>query len=128
MCDKEKNRAYYLKRKETISFQQREKRKTDEYKKWYKEYCEKNRHKLNSRSSARRAKERNATPSWLSDSQKAHINRTYKLREIISDATGIEYHVDHIEPLNGKNICGLHVPWNLQVIPAKDNLEKGNKR
>jgi len=90
-------------------------------------YYENNKELFFNHNSKRRAKSRNATPSWLSSEQKAHMKRTHKLRLLIEEATGVKYHVDHIVPLNGKSICGLNVPWNLEVIQAKENLSKSNK-
>lgn len=63
-------------------------------------------------------------PSWAN--LKA-IDNIYKDRERISIETGIEHHVDHIIPLQGKIVSGLHVENNLQIISAAENLSKKNK-
>lgn len=75
----------------------------------------------------REEKIKNATPSWLTKEMLLQIEEIYKQRLEISNKTGIEHHVDHIVPLQGENVCGLHVPWNLQIITAEENLRKSNK-
>ena len=69
----------------------------------------------------------NRTPAWLTEQQRQSITTEYELAAWCTKVTGIKYHVDHIVPLQGKTVSGLHVPWNLQVIPATDNLIKSNK-
>lgn len=70
----------------------------------------------------RRAVKLNATPPWVDrkELQKIYAEAAKRRR------AGENVHVDHIVPLRGKNVCGLHVPWNLQIIPAHENLSKHN--
>jgi 5-methylcytosine-specific restriction endonuclease McrA len=77
--------------------------------------------------SLRRRRFRQATPNWLTAMQRMEIRLKYRLAIELSRATGIRHAVDHIIPLQGEEVCGLHVPWNLQVIPQTENLKKYNK-
>lgn len=81
----------------------------------------------NTRNARSRAKKLSATPDWLTDNQHDDIKSMYALAKKFSGICGIPYHVDHITPLKGKNVCGLHVPWNLQLLAAPLNLSKGNR-
>jgi hypothetical protein len=64
------------------------------------------------------------TPAWA---DKDLIADLYRLARIASKHTGIEFHVDHIVPLRGKQVCGLHCQSNLQLLPADANRKKSNR-
>lgn len=99
----------------------------ERYAQYFVEYREANRGACNARWMRRYAKKKQRTPAWLSKEQHNQIETEYALANWCSTVMGESYHVDHIIPLQGKTVSGLHVPWNLQVIPAKLNQQKSNK-
>lgn len=72
----------------------------------------------------RRAAERKAIPSW---SERDKIKVVYEKARWLSTITGLNYHVDHIIPIQGKDVCGLHVWSNLQILEASLNCSKQDK-
>jgi hypothetical protein len=76
---------------------------------------------------AREASKLNAMPAWLTKEQKRHIQLFYDMSKRTSQKSGFKCHVDHIVPLRGKTVCGLHVPWNLQIVSASYNSMKKNR-
>ena len=86
-----------------------------------------NRPKRTAAENARRAAKIQATPSWLTDEHKRHINLFYETAEKLRKASGIDLAVDHMVPIKGKNVTGLHVPWNLCIIGKIENSAKNNK-
>jgi len=119
---KKASRKKYLKNKETII------KKTSEWAQKNKEKRriivmksqKKNAHTHAANESKRRAIKLNATPKWLTKEDFQQIKEFYK-------NTPQGYHVDHIIPLKGKEVRGLHVLWNLQYLPALENIKKSNK-
>jgi len=74
--------------------------------------------------SRRKAAKRQATPAWANQ---FFIEEAYRLADLRTKMTGIDWHVDHIVPLISPLVCGLHVEHNLRVIPGVENLRKNNK-
>ncbi len=92
-----------------------------------KDWCKRNKDKVNAKWMKRDAAKKNRTPNWLTDDQLWMIEQAYDIAAKRTLSLGIPFHVDHIVPLQGKTVSGLHVPWNLQVIPAKLNQQKSNR-
>lgn len=73
-----------------------------------------------SRTAFYHAAKRKAMPVWLTEEQIRDIERVY-------ETCPKGYNVDHIVPLRGENVSGLHVAWNLQHLTEHDNKSKNNK-
>ncbi len=85
-----------------------------------KSHYEKNKPRFYARNAKRKADKLLRTPKWLTKEQRDQITHFY-------DTAPPGYHVDHIVPLRGKTVSGLHVPWNLQHLSALENNRKNNK-
>lgn len=83
-----------------------------------------NRPSYHAASSKRRAAKLTGTPPWV---DLEAIAAVYAEAKRLTRETGIPHDVDHIVPLQGKNVCGLHVPWNLRPLPSAQNRAKQNK-
>jgi hypothetical protein len=71
----------------------------------------------------RQAAKLQRTPSWANEQL---ISAYYKEAKRLEELTGIQFHVDHIIPLQGEMVSGLHVETNLQLLPAHENIGKSN--
>jgi len=95
----------------------------DNVKKWAKN----NPAKILAHTRRQQAKRLMRCPKWLTLDDHWMIKEVYELAALRTKMFGFDWHVDHILPLQGKTVSGLHVPTNLQVIPAVDNVRKGNR-
>lgn len=125
---KEYSKFYYEENIESIKAKKKNWRKaaSDLISVYNKEYRKNNRGKCNAYSAKRRAQKRNATPPWLTKEDYESMKQFYDEAVRLSEETGIDHAVDHIHPLLGEFVCGLHVPWNLQVLTRSDNSSKRN--
>lgn len=97
------------------------KRRQREYQRtWDQKNSDYHRHRV----ARRRSRQQQAMPQWLAPSANRCL---YAMAERVSRCLGVPYEVDHRVPLRGKTVCGLHVPWNLVVIPRWLNALKSNR-
>lgn len=82
---------------------------------------------VNSATAKRRALKFLAQPNWLTKQEKQFIGHYYTVAKNMEKLYDEKYNVDHIVPLGGKIVCGLHVPWNLRVITSGLNKNKSNR-
>lgn len=126
LANKDKFKAYH--KKKAAKYPEREaeykrkwrERNRERHNAYNKAWAKENSGKVTAYAREYQALKLNRMPKWLTAEQINAIKKVYENRPK-------GYHVDHIIPLKGKNVSGLHVPWNLQYLPAKDNLKKSNK-
>ena len=82
--------------------------------------------KVNARTARRYACKTQATPKWLTADDHWMIEQAYELANLRTKMFGFPWEVDHIVPLRGKKVMGLHAPWNLQVVAQSENRRKSN--
>lgn len=120
---KETQKKSYLKNKRKIKLRNNTEKVKNSKKKW-----KKNNPELVAKDRAnRRSLEKNAYPNWAKIKFNKEILSFYKDSFYLKNLTKTEFHVDHIIQLVHPLVCGLHVPWNLQIITAQENYDKNNK-
>ena len=88
---------------------------------------QKNKARIVANKAAYRASKKSRTPGWLSPIDMLKIKCIYQMAAMYSRENGEKYEVDHVIPLSGKFVSGLHVPGNLQIIRASENRLKNNR-
>jgi 5-methylcytosine-specific restriction endonuclease McrA len=123
--------AYYERNKDIINVKKaiRYARNREQVRAKQAAYYQNNKHLFAQKSMKRYASKTNQTPTWLNKAHFAEMDGIYEYCKIFNQfipSKTNKLQVDHIIPLHGKRVSGLHIPSNLQVITCKENAVKRN--
>ena len=119
-------KRYYAKNREAV-IARANARPREEKRRSQQKWKAKNPDKVKLAINIRRRRHKHATPPWVGELERAKIKDLYIMAQNLSNTTGERYVVDHIVPLQGENVCGLHAPNNLRVVTENENAAKSNK-
>lgn len=125
-ASKAAGRRYYEKNRDAV-IARAAARSPSEVRQYKDKHKERNPEYYKALTSVRKRRHRNATPKWLGSQEKVAMRQLYLKAQELTKLTGVRYVVDHIVPLINPEVCGLHVPWNLQIMTQEENLKKSNK-
>lgn len=130
VCAIARTKAYYANNKEIVVARALAwvENNRDRHNKKCNAWAKRNKPSVNARTAKRYASKTQATPKFVSENADFvwMISEAYELAKIREATLGGKWEVDHIVPLRGRNVCGLHAPWNLQVVPMSTNRKKSN--
>lgn len=89
----------------------------------FRKFYQKHKTRFIAKDAKRRALKLLATTVWGQENVESFYRHAKELEQL---NPGVKYHVDHIVPLVGKNVCGLHNHFNLQILTEEENKRKGN--
>lgn len=125
----EQKRGYYAKTKDAAQKRQAKYRlrNIERIKARQREWVRQNPERLAANAARRKLRIRRATPRWHGEFDRFVEIEAFRLARLRKVATGFAWHVDHMIPIKARRVCGLHVWQNLQVIPWRINVAKGNR-
>lgn len=127
--NRERKRLYYQQNKEKQRDQQKQRYLIKQEDRVAKSilWAKNNVARVNAKNALRRSYKKQRTPKWLTEEHKKQILNFFIVARKLSVSNKIPLEVDHIIPLKGEIVSGLHVPWNLQILSKSKNCSKNNK-